>query len=188
MDIRSRRVSEGGYHADTSVLECFSTNGRIVVDWGPWNLPGAWRTSWTSFAPGSKPRRLTEFKQRWSALGFGIGVAGSSKNHLVQVEIPHLACILIFLAMGIEFTRRLRAQLQLMRREARGLCPACGYDLRATPDRCPECGWRPKRRAPTFVPSDDALAQLGGGDSAPEQRAGAPPSDEPTHSSSSGSV
>ncbi len=65
-------------------------------------------------------------------------------------ELDHLSYRTIFIDLRMIATLagviaavcfwRYRRALQKDRRRKMGQCPACGYDMRATPDRCPECG------------------------------------------------
>ena len=63
-------------------------------------------------------------------------------NRDIFLCMPYWALVLVTGAGGWLIGRRARL---VRRRQRRGLCIACGYDTRATPQRCPECGYEPAR-------------------------------------------
>jgi hypothetical protein len=58
---------------------------------------------------------------------------------ITAVDVPH------WLIVALTAVLPVWRLLAFRRRTDVGVCRKCGYDLRATPERCPECGAAPKK-------------------------------------------
>ncbi len=78
------------------------------------------------------------------AFGFDWHQGTDSQNQPhTFLMFPLWAVVLITSVLPAQRLRALRRDLLRSRRTASGVCPRCGYDLRASPGRCPECGILP---------------------------------------------
>ena len=71
---------------------------------------------------------------------------GYVSQSITRIVVPHWLLAALAAALPVRWLWTRRGWLRDRRRE-RGLCPSCGYDLRASAGRCPECGAVPEPAA-----------------------------------------
>jgi hypothetical protein len=165
---RSRRTNDTVVYSisalEPTIIEplCHSESARITigVQWYDPNqfdavffrpmVDGEPSAPW-AYTRSSNPEAAGKFVRPRPAEFTGVEFLGAevafrkwnprSKRHDTAVILPWwMLAVLTGGLPGCWAVQRFRQRLRCDRATASPPCPTCGYDLRATPDRCPECG------------------------------------------------
>ena len=113
---------------DGHVFGTDSGTGRVLLMWAeapPELRVSRWRVRRHDVAVWQQVKHLFVFR------------AADSGGNTWTLQIPHWSVAVAAAVLPWMWVRRRRAEIRKLRT---GLCRRCGYDLRATPGRCPECG------------------------------------------------
>jgi hypothetical protein len=121
----------------------YKLRGRVYRDWETgWRPVKPDSGDFTSSLKGFDPTAKHVYNPETWVLGFARGPTSTFGNvGLVfgqwTTRVPLYAVTAFFAVLPLfSLIRRARRRLAAKR----GRCAACGYDLRATSERCPECG------------------------------------------------
>jgi hypothetical protein len=126
------------------------STARVSVEW-EWGNGRYWRSDprrpdlYTRLRhePGDRSRELDVLGSRFDRLDLP-PTATERGYHGVVILVPHALVCALLAVLPVVGAVRWRRNRRLRRV---GRCNVCGYDLRATPDRCPECGTFPNAKA-----------------------------------------
>jgi hypothetical protein len=137
------RLGRHTWVLDERTLKTLKANGVGGWSWNVW--PGAKLYYPIMGVPMvlGRPDPSTIILTRWTIDGFQFDRSqhrnktafGNDTN--LSVTMPFWFACLVFAALPIESAVRVRRWVV---RKRRGFCTECGYDLRGSGDRCPECG------------------------------------------------
>ena len=136
-DLSNKHAMAGHPVAIIVMTGCASLKGEVRIDWSRAQTalipaaPGTFMIP-SPVTPNARYRNL-HFGFRWDA----VTNPGGTFHDLI---FPLWAIALVTAILPCLWLARARRH-RIRARE--NICSNCGYDLRATPDRCPECGAAP---------------------------------------------
>jgi hypothetical protein len=140
-------VQLSGNAASVSITTPIRTTSVSVPSGGTLTLRGPTPTSTLTFSGANLLLTIGWQKPVHWLLGFGFEFSNRPFTWLNSSQPgPSTSRVVVplwFLAVVFSIlpALRLRAIARTRGRRRRQLCIECGYDLRATPERCPECGY-----------------------------------------------
>jgi hypothetical protein len=114
-----------------------TSGGGFWFETRTWDFRSTRHTEWQQFhGKALYPFAASPTSPLYQRLGF---LASTTGYDLLFVA-PYWSLALALTSLPLFWARVTRRLLRRRSRRGRGLCTECGYDLRASPATCPECG------------------------------------------------